>query len=69
LAGRTIDPVTQWFKVRAPILALLVTLLGIMLSMYGRITSLEQQQRDMLTQQQMIWQAVENIETRITVVR
>jgi hypothetical protein len=63
------DPLAQWFKVRAPMLALLITLLGVVLSMYGRITTLEQQQRDMQEQTRMIWQAVDRIETRLMVVR
>jgi hypothetical protein len=50
-------------------LALLITLLGVVLSMYGRITTLEQQQRDMQEQTRMIWQAVDRIETRLMVVR
>ena len=63
------DPVAHWFLVRAPILAILVALLGVMLQMYGRITTLEQQQRDMQEQTRMIWQAVDRIETRLMVVR
>ena len=63
------DPVAHWFLVRAPILAILIALLGVMLQMYGRITTLEQQQRDMQEQTRMIWQAVDRIETRLMVVR
>jgi hypothetical protein len=63
------DPLAQWFKVRAPMLALLITLLGVVLSMYGRIATLEQQQRDMQEQTRMIWMAVDRIETRLMVVR
>ena len=63
------DPVARWFLVRAPMLALLVTLLGVMLQMYGRITTLEQEWRDSQVQQQMIWQAVDRIETRLMVAR
>ena len=63
------DPVTHWFKVRAPILALLVTLLGVLLSMYARLATVEQEVRDSQVQEQMIWAAVGRIETRLMVVR
>jgi hypothetical protein len=63
------DPVGRWFVVRAPMLAILIALLGVMLQMYGRITTLEQQERDMQEQTRMIWLAVDRIETRLMVAR
>ena len=63
------DPVTHWFKVRAPILALLLTILGVAFSTYGRLTSLEQQARDSAARESMIEQTLARIETRLMVVR
>jgi hypothetical protein len=64
-----VDPVTHWFKVRAPILALLITLLGVAFSTYGRLTALEQQARDSASRQEMMEQTLARIETRLMVVR
>ncbi len=63
------DAVTNWFKVRAPILALLVTLLGLVISMYGRITALEVRQQMMEQREQAMQDALGRIETRLMVVR
>lgn len=59
----------EWFKVRAPILSLLVVLLGYVLSMYGRITALEVRQQMMEQQEQQIVEQLGRIETRLMVVR
>jgi hypothetical protein len=61
--------VTEWFKLRAPILALLLTILGVLLNTYARLAAVEQQLRDSHIEQEMIWQAVGRIETRLMVVR
>jgi hypothetical protein len=61
--------VLEWFKVRAPILSLLVVLLGYVLSMYGRITALEARQQMMQQQEQQIVEQLGRIETRLMVVR
>jgi hypothetical protein len=61
--------VLEWFKVRAPILSLLVVLLGYVLSMYGRITALEVRQQMMEQQEQQIVEQLGRIETRLMVVR
>jgi type II secretory pathway component PulJ len=63
------DPVLNWFKVRAPVLALLATLLGVAFSTYAQLARLEQEVRDSQVQEQMIWQAVGRIETRLMVVK
>lgn len=63
------EPVLNWFKVRAPILALLLTLLGVALNTYARLATLEQEVKDSQVQEQMIWQAVGRIETRLMVVK
>lgn len=63
------EPVLNWFKVRAPILALLLTLLGVALNTYGRLTSLEQAVKDSAVRQQMMEQALGRIETRLMVVK
>lgn len=49
----------QWFKVRAPMLALLLTVLGVVLSMYGRITALEVRQTMMEQQLARIEAAID----------
>jgi hypothetical protein len=50
-------------------LALLLTLLGVALHTYGRLTALEQQARDSASRQEMMEQTLARIETRLMVVR
>jgi uncharacterized membrane protein YidH (DUF202 family) len=61
--------VLEWFKLRAPILSLLLVLLGVVLSMYGRITALEVRQQMMEQQERQIVEQLGRIETRLMVVR
>jgi hypothetical protein len=61
--------VGQWAKVRAPILALLLTILGVLLSTYGRLVALEQAQRDSDVRERMMEQAINRIETRLMLER
>ncbi len=63
------DAVTQWLKVRAPILALLLTILGLLLNTYARLAMVEQALRDSEVRQTMMEQTLGRIETRLMVVR
>lgn len=60
---------TQWFKLRAPMLALLITLLAVAFSTYARLATLEQAMRDSDIRQQMMEQTLGRIETRLMVLR
>jgi hypothetical protein len=61
--------VIQWFKLRAPILALLLTILGVLLNTYARLAVVEQAQRDSDVRLSMMEQTLGRIETRLMVVR
>ncbi len=59
----------QWFKLRAPMLALLLTILGLLLNTYGRLAAVEQELKDNEVRQLMMEQTLGRIETRLMVTR
>jgi hypothetical protein len=67
LASELRDPVLTWFKVRAPMLALLLTILGVLLNTYARLTAVEVRQQMMEQRETQMQETLERIEMRLVV--